>query len=211
MPSCFSSLLPWNGSFWEFGEVGVHSSFLLQKGQEVQVIWSELKVLSVRERHALWSLWWASIPNWCVLPFSGSLPGLADLAEWLWEGFLFLFPLSLGLVLLSSLFPFLFPPFLLTLLLLPCPFLSGPNVYFAPEPEAGRTHTDEVGRSKAASPALSSGAPTKERVIAFLLLLIRTSCTCSCCHLHLESWEPWSMACSWVRLIALAHNFFGLA
>lgn len=69
-------------------------------------------------------------------------------------------------------FPFLFPPFLLTLLLLPCPFLSGPNVYFAPEPEAGGTHTDEVGRSKAASPTLSSGASIKERVIVFLLLLI---------------------------------------
>lgn len=57
---------------------------------------------------------------------------------------------------------------------MPSSFPSGPHVHFASEPEAGRTHTDEAGRSKAASPTLSSGASAKEsgEVFLFLLMLI---------------------------------------
>lgn len=66
-------------------------------------------------------------------------------------------------------FPLSFTSFLPPFLTLPqvcychVPFLLVLIFYFAPEPEAGRTHTDEVGRSTAASPTLSPGASTKER------------------------------------------------
>lgn len=104
----------------------------------------------------------ASLAYMCS-SFLGLFPGLTDLAEWLWN-FAFRpptpppFPFT-GIVLLSS----LLSSYTFTGLLLPSSFPSGPHVHFAPEPEAGRTHTDEAGRSNAASPTLSSGASICKR------------------------------------------------
>lgn len=91
-----------------------------------------------------------------------------------------LFPLSLEIVFLSSLFP-LFSSFLFFFLCYRRPataiFLSSwSSCPLVTELEAGRTHTNEVGRNKAASPTLSSGASAierdVERLIVFLLMMI---------------------------------------
>lgn len=96
-----------------------------------------------------------------------------------------LFPLSLGIVFLSSLFPLL-SSFLFFFLYYhrsaTAIFLSSwSSCPLVPELEAGRTHTDEVGRNKAASPILSSGASAierdVERVIVFLLMMISVLCS----------------------------------
>ena len=47
-----------------------------------------------------------------------------------------------------------------------------PHVHFAPEPETGRTRTDEVGRSKTTFPTLSFEASAQERCGERVMLLL---------------------------------------
>ena len=132
-----------------------------------------LIVLSVRLAHPSKSLMLQASLTYMCSSSLGPFPGLAALTSgissfffspfhWGWSSFF------------SPAFTFFFPPLLLTLsqvcyCRLPLLLVL---MSTAPELEAGRTHTDEVGRSKAAPPTLSSGASAKERVFLFLLVLI---------------------------------------